>query len=65
MVLESRLTWSVVYNFCVVRCVEGSGGHHEVSEDFTKVYDLNMDIPYEVIAGPLPNDHDLFRVYYC
>ena len=63
MVLDSRLTCSVIYNFCLGYRVEGSGGHHEVADDFTKVSYLNPDVPEEGIARPYLNDHDCFRVY--
>ena len=63
MVLESGLTWIVVYNFFFCHCAEVSGGHHEVAGYFTKVSALNLDVTEEGIAGPSPNDHDCFWVY--
>ena len=65
MELDSGLTWSVIYDFCFGYCVEGSGGNHEVADEFTKVAYLNPDVPEEGIDGPSPNDHDCFRVYSC
>ena len=56
MVLDSRLTWSVIYDFCFGCRVEGSGGHHEVDDAFTKFSYLNPYVPEEGIAGPLTND---------
>ena len=63
MVLDSGLTWSVIYNFCFGYRVEDSGGHHEVADAFTKVAELNLDVPEEGIAGPSPNAQDCFWVY--
>ena len=60
MGLDSGLTWSVVYELCFGYCVEGAGVHHEVSDAFTKVNDLNPDVPEEGISGPLPNYHDFY-----
>ena len=65
MVLKSGLTWSVIYDFCFGYPVEGSGGHHEVADDFTKVTDLNTDVPEEGISRLSPNDHGYLRVYSC
>ena len=65
MVLDSWLTWSVIYDFCFGYCAEGSGGNHEVADTFTKVADLNLDVLEEGIDGTSPNDHDCFRVYSC
>ena len=39
--------------------------HHEVSDAFTKVSDLNPDVSEEGIPGPSLNDHDYLRVYSC
>ena len=52
MGLDSGLTWSVIYDFCFGYHVEGSGGNHEVADAFTKVYDLNLDVPEEGIVVP-------------
>ena len=49
MGLVSRLTWSLIYDFCFEYCVEGSGGHHEVADVFNKVAYLNPDVPEEGI----------------
>ena len=65
MGLDSGLTWSVVSDFCFRYCLEGSGGHHEFSDAFTKAADLNLDVLDESIAGPSPNDHGFLWVYYC
>ena len=43
--------------------VECSGGHHEVTDAFTKVAYLNPDVPEEGIAGISHNDHDCLWVY--
>ena len=45
MGLDSRLSCSVVYELCFWYCVNNSGGHHEVSDAFTEVNDLNHDVP--------------------
>ena len=63
MGLDYGLTWSIIYDFCLGYCVEGYGGHHDLADDFTKVADLNLDVPKEGISGPSPNDHDCFQVY--
>ena len=65
MKLDSRFTWSVVYELCSRYGVEVSGGYHEVADSFTKVAELNLDVLEEGISGPLPNDHDCFWVYSC
>ena len=65
MGLDSQLTWSVIYDFCFGYCAEGSGGHHEVADAFTKIADLNPDVPEEGISGLSPNNHDCFWVYSC
>ena len=57
MGLDSGLTWSVIYDLCFGYFVEGYGGHHEVFDAFNKVDYLNLDVPEEGIAVPLPNDH--------
>ena len=65
MVLDSVLTWSAIYEFYFRYHVEGYDGHHEVAHAFTKVASLNPDVPEEGIAGPSPNDHGCFWLYYC
>ena len=65
MVLDSGLTWSVIYDFCFGYRVEGSGGNHGVSDAFTKADYMNPNVPEEGIAGPFPNDNDCIRVYSC
>ena len=55
---------SVVYDFYLWYCVEGLGGYYEVTDTFDEVDDLNPDVLEEGIAGPFPNDHDGFQVYY-
>ena len=62
MILDSGLTRSVIYDFCSGYHLEGSGGHHEVSDAFTMVAYLNLDVPEEGIFVPLPNDHDCLQV---
>ena len=62
MVLDSGLPHSVLYEFFFCYCVEGSGGHHEVANDFTEFADLNLNVLEGGIAGPSPNDHDCLRV---
>ena len=51
MGLDSELTCSVIYDFYLGYSVEGSGGHHDVSDAFTKVAYLNLDVPEEGIYG--------------
>ena len=63
MVLESGLTWIVVYDFFFYHCAEVSGGHHEVAGYFTKVSALNLDVTEEGIAGPSSNYRDRFCTY--
>ena len=57
MGLDSRLTWSVIYDFCFGYRVEGSIGHPEVADDFTNVSYLNTYVLEEVISGSSLNDH--------
>ena len=57
MRLDFGLTRSVLYDFCFWYCIEGSSVHHEVTDGFTGVYDLNQYVPEEDIFGPSPNDH--------
>ena len=45
MGFDSGLSRSVVYDLCFWYCVKDSGGHHEVSDAFTEVDDLNHDVP--------------------
>ena len=61
MELDSRLNRSVVYDFCLWYCVEGLGGHHEITDAFTEVSELNQDVLEEGISGLSPNDHDFSR----
>ena len=62
MGLDSRLTWIIIYDLCFGYNVEGSSGHHEVADTFTKVAYLNPDVPEEGIPVPSPNDYDFFRL---
>ena len=63
MRLDFGLPQSSVYDFYLWYCVEGSGGYHEVTDDFDEVADLNPDVPEESIARPSTNDHDNLWVY--
>ena len=65
MGLDSGLTWSVINDFCFRYCVEFSGGNHDISDAFTKVYYLNLDGPEEGVARPFHNYCDCFQVYSC
>ena len=65
MGLDSGLTCSVIYDFCLGYFVEGSGINHEVADAFAKVAYLNPDVPEEGISGPSTHDHDCFWVYSC
>ena len=56
---------SIVYDFCLWDCVEGMGVHHEVTDAFTEVADLNPYVPKELISGPSPNYHDRLQIYLC
>ena len=58
MIFDSGLSRSVLYDFFLWYCVEGSGEYHEVTYSFAVVADLNPDIPEEVISVPLLNDCD-------
>ena len=62
MVLDSGLERSVVYYLCFWYCFEGSGGYHEVSDDFSEVSYFNLDVLKEYIDGPSPNDHDFLVI---
>ena len=60
MWLDSGLVRSVVYDFYFWYCEKGSVGYHEVTDDFAEVYDLNLDVPEEIISGPSHNDNYCF-----
>ena len=51
MRLDSRLPWSVAYDFCVWYFLEGLGEYHEVPYKFYEVADLYPDVPEEVLYG--------------
>ena len=57
--IECRVVPGVVF---LCGCVEGLGGYHEVTDDFTEVSDRNPYVPKETIAGTSPNDHYCFMV---
>ena len=52
-----------VYDFCFWDSVGGLGVHNEVTDDFSEVTDLNLDVPEESISGPSPNDNDRRKRY--
>ena len=62
MILDARLSQSVVYDYCFFNCVEGLGVHHEVTDAFTEFSDLNTYVSKERIYEPSPDDHYCFRI---
>ena len=60
MILDDGLSWIVVYDFRFRNYVEGLGVHHEVTNSFTGVSDLNHYAPKEQIAVISPNDCNRF-----
>ena len=50
MILDAKLTRSVVYDCCFWDFVESLGGYHEFTDAFAEVSDLTLDVPEESIS---------------
>ena len=54
----SGLFWCIVEDLCLVNSVEGLIVGHEITDTFSEVYDLNPDVPEEIIYGTSTDDND-------
>ena len=55
--------YMVVDNLCFGNIVEVFLNGYDVTDAFSEVADMNLNLPEEIISQPSPKDHDCFWVY--